>query len=104
MTYECTVKGDAGGATVWQGTAFDCRSNEIALLHSRYTSLDSGTFGVCNNGAIVAKSTGVENNCYTSQLTISKLSVDIIGESTVCIYDGTMTNEIGSAFIITTTG
>ena len=104
VIYKCTAKGEAGGATVWQGTAFDCLSNEITLLHSRFTSLNSETFGVCNNGAIVAKSIEVENNCYTSQLTINKLSVDMIGENIVCIYDGTITNEIGSTFITATTG
>ena len=103
MIYECTVKGGAGGATVRQGTAFDCLSNEITLLHSRFMSLSNGTFGVCNNGAIVGRSIGVENSCYTSQLTINKLSTDMIGESIVCISDMTE-SEIGSERTITTTG
>ena len=104
LIYECTVKGGAGGATVWQGTAFDCLSNEITLLHSRFTSLGSEAFGVCNNGAIEGKSIGVKNSCYTSQLTINKLNTNMIGESIVCIYDDMTELEIGSERIITTTG
>ena len=59
---------------------------------------------MCNNGAIEGKSIGVENSCYTSQLTINKLSTNMIGESIVCIYDDMIESEIGSERIITTTG
>ncbi len=99
------MKGQTGGATVWQGTAFDCLSNEITLLHSRFTYNGDGTFGVCNDGAIVGKSIGAENGCFTSQLTI-KLSANMIGENIVCINDDTSNSEseVGSARIITTTG
>ena len=103
LVYECTVKGRPEGATVWQGTAFDCLSNEITLLHNRF---NNGTVGVCNNGAVVGKSIGIKNGCYTSQLTF-KLSTDMIGESVVCIHDDTTTNThmIGSSTrIVTTTG
>ena len=67
-------------------------------------SLSNGTFGVCNNGAIVGRSIGVNNSCYTSQLTINKLSSDMIGESVICIYDDVTESEIGSERIVTTTG
>ena len=68
-------------------------------------SQGDGTFGVCNDGAIVGKSIGVENGCFTSQLTI-KLSATMIGENIVCINDDTSNSvsEVGSTRIITTEG
>ena len=91
LTYSCTVIGNLGGATVWTGTAFDCSSGEITLLHSSYGD-DDGTFGVCNNGNIVARSLGVEGSNYSSQINVTVIP-DIIGKTISCInYDGT--NEI----------
>ena len=55
LIYECTVMDGAGGATVWTGSAFDCRSNEITLLHRLFTD-SGGTSRECNNGAIVGRS------------------------------------------------
>ena len=68
LTYNCTTVG--GGNTDWGGSAFDCPmlSNEISLRHSQY-STEGGTFGTCNN--IKAKSIGVVDSCYTSQLNVT---------------------------------
>ena len=103
LIYECAVRGGSGGATVWRGSAFDCPLNEITLLHSRFTSLN-GTFGVCNNEAIVGMSLRAKDSCYTSQLTV-KLSTDMVGESISCVHDDTSTNTaIGSTKIDIATG
>ena len=101
--YECTVMGGVlGGATVWKGTAFDCPLNEIALLHSRFTSANS-IFGVCNNGAIVARSLPVEGNNYTSQLNVTVTS-DIAGETIMCVHDNISSDIIQLSAVIPTTG
>ena len=105
LTYKYTVVGGIlGGATVWKGTAFDCPLNEIALLHSRFTSAN-GTFGVCNNGAIVARSLPVEGNntTYTSQLNVTVTS-DIAGETIMCVHDNISSNIIQLSTVIPTTG
>ena len=75
-----------GSGTVWKGTAFNCveRNNEILLIHRRF-GLD-GAFGTCNNGTIIAQGIGVENDSYTSQLSII-VSSDVIGKSIECVYD-----------------
>ena len=85
LTYECTVEG--AGATVWKGSAFNCRSanDGITLLHSRF-DLSGGTDGECNNGAIVGRSLRVEDNYYTSLLSVT-ITPDMTGRSITCIHD-----------------
>lgn len=51
------------------GTAFNCGANGILLRHDRFAS--RGIDGVCNSGAIVGRSLGVENECYTSELNVT---------------------------------
>ena len=85
LIYECTVMGR--GSTVWTGTAFNCSSsnNEILLLHTHFSSIE-GDYGLCNNGAIVGQSLGVEGNNYTSQLNVT-VTPDIAGKIVECFYD-----------------
>ena len=78
--------GDYGGATVWTGIALNCPSDEIVLLHQRFTEPE-GTTRSCNNGATVAQSLSVKNNHYTSQLNVTIIP-NVAGESIMCIYDG----------------
>ena len=85
LVYECTVMGEPGGATVWTGSAFDCRSNEITLLHRLFTH-SSGTSRECNNGSIVGRSLSVEGNLYTSQLNVT-VTHDLAGKTILCVYD-----------------
>ena len=40
LTYKCTVFGERGGSTVWQGSAFNCTSREINLFHSDYEATE----------------------------------------------------------------
>ena len=92
LIYECTVVGVPNGATIWRGTAFECLSNEIALLHSRFVN---GTlnFGICNNGAIVARSLSVEGNNYTSQLNVT-VTPDTAAKTIICFNDDPFNSTI----------
>ena len=80
MSYECTVTGE--GSTIWTGSAFNCAGNEIALIHRNGRE----TSGVCNNGAIVARSLSVEGNNYTSQLNVT-VTPDTAGRTIECASD-----------------
>ena len=105
MTYECTVIGSPLGTTVWRGTAFDCTSGEISLLHRAYAETSVlRAYGECNNGLITAKSLSVADSmCYTSQLNIT-ISNDVIGKSIECHYDDSNTTTlqlVGATNIIT---
>ena len=108
VTYECTVMGGLG--TVWTGSAISkfCADSgsQIVLLHSRFES-DRRYSIKCDNGTIVGQSVRVENNSYTSQLTIMTDISDIVqgDDNIVCahIHNGT-TDVIGNATINLQTG
>ena len=74
-----------GGATIWTGSAFNCAGNEITLIHYRFDD-GRGTYGVCNNGTIVARSLSVEGNNYTSQLNVT-ITSDTAGSTIECTSD-----------------
>ena len=82
VTYTCAVNGL--GFTIWQGSAFDCTAQLNQIL-MRHTSFESGTMGLCNGGAIVGRSLGVNGSVYTSQLTVSVTS-NLIGRMIECAY------------------
>ena len=103
--YECTVVGDLGGITVWQGTAFNCEvgADSISLLHSQFVS-EGGAFGNCNGRAIRGRSLRIENNRYISQLVVT-LSSDMNGETIECVHDnGRKRTLIGNYSINLITG
>lgn len=79
LTYECTVMGGLGGATVWTGTALYC---PIFLSHWYFTD-SGGISGSCNNGATVAQSLSVQDNLYTSQLNVI-VTHDVAGKTIMC--------------------
>ena len=88
LTYECTIMGGPGGATVWTGSALgDCASEEIVLFHRRFTE-PHGTVRSCINGAATAQSINVHNNLkiYTSRLNIT-VTNNVAGATIMCIYD-----------------
>ena len=107
LTFECSVlitvnaTEISGRSLVWQGTTFDCPSeNEITLLISR---VDVHS---CNNGTIVGwnvvKPNNSNINTYTSRLNVTISSDNIIGKTITCDYDnGTMLNP-GSIKLIKT--
>ena len=96
--YECRVTGN--GPIIWKGVAFDCSTfnNEIVIISSLLTN------GSCNNGAIVGRLVRVENDSYTSQLTVT-VSSDMIGRNISCFHEiGAYVNLIGTSLVLTTTG
>ena len=67
LTYECTIMGSSGEATVWTGTALrNCPNHEITLLHQRFTEF-GGIIRSCNNGTTVAQSCSVQKWHFSTQ-------------------------------------
>ena len=101
VTYECTAVG--GGTTVWQGSAFSCRSRAISLRHSQFNG-SGAIVGVCNDGAIMAREIMSINSSFTSQLKVT-ISESVIGENIECVHDnvGTIT-VIGTDTVTINTG
>ena len=107
-TYECTVFGERGGTTVWQGSdVFNCTSREISLFHSDYETIE-GAYGKC--GEIVGQSVKTVTDDvtpsmgYVLQLTVT-IRPNIIGKSIECLYDdGTTFKKMGCSMINATTG
>ena len=100
------MKGGPGDITVWKGSAFDCSSNEIALIHSLFgsdTQSQTIAAGECNNGSIRAHSVQVEDNCYTSQLNIT-VNADMIGKTIECAHDDQSTESVIGTLTVATEG
>ena len=94
LTYECTVIGELGGLTAWDGSLFDtyCTSHEISLFHTNFDSTE-GSIGEC--GEIMARSvrvnineTGRNNSIgyFVSQVSIP-VSSNTSGKNIECQYD-----------------
>ena len=101
--YECTVLG--GHLTIWQGSAFECDSdNFIRLRHSAYGT-GAGVNGECNDGAMVARSVGVSANHYTSMLNIT-VGHEMINKTIECLHRDIQgnTSTIGQAVLRITEG
>ena len=87
--------------TVWEGSAFDCPTNEITLFHSRFAPQEGpGAYGECNNGVIVARGLRVEGDLYTSQLSVT-VSAAITGKSITCVHESVNTRVASSQFSTT---
>jgi hypothetical protein len=92
LTTECAIEG--GGATVWQGTAIQCVSNNensISLRHSQFEG-SYKPIGSCN-GAIVAQAIGVVNNSYISQLNVTA-SLDLNNTTVECLHAYNLTDTV----------
>ena len=83
LRFTCMANVMGVGATIWTGTAFNCNGNEILLRHSKFSE-PGGTLGQCNGGAISARSVGVENNCYSSELSV-RLSPGLNNRTIRCV-------------------
>ena len=59
LSFNCTINGT--GITEWSGSFI---GNRILLRHSRFMDGTMGSFG-----QITARSIGIDNGCYSSQLT-----------------------------------
>ena len=99
LIYECTLVGGPSGATLWTGTALNnCPSDEIVLLHRRFTE-PGGTTRSCSNGATAAQSLYVRQSLYTSRLIVT-ITPNTAGKTITCTYDamGDPTVNIKSLF------
>ena len=98
VTFTCTAVG--GGITVWSGTAFNCSSgtNDISLSHSQFME---GISKSCNGGAIVARSIGVTDNCYSSRLSI-QVSSSLNSRTIQCAHDSNAgpTTTVGTSTLV----
>ena len=80
LTFNCTINGS--GITEWSGSAFDCPGG-ILLRHLNFMD---GTMGICNSGQIVGRSLGVDNGCYSSQLTVNA-TASLNNTSVQCVHN-----------------
>ena len=78
--------GGPGGATVWIGSALNCPSDEIVLLHVHFIQSDGTFTRSCNNEATVVQTLYVKNNLYTSQLNVT-ITHDPTERAIMCTYD-----------------
>ena len=105
QTFECTVCGI--GSTIWNGTFFDCeRGNEIELRHSRYDDMDPNNRTPlrrqCNQGAVLAKSIGRHDDCYTSQLIVTIIGKGMINGTIGCIHNNLIVTVINQKSLMIT--
>ena len=89
VEYLCTVSDPSGiSSTRWNGTAFQCPGNQVALLHHQYDD-SGGAQDTCNDGSITAQGlANVTGNCYTSMLTVNQIEPELNGRTVVCLTSG----------------
>ena len=93
LTTECAIMGS--GATVWEGTAFQCDGNNIgaiSLRHSQFVESNKPE-GSCNNGAIVAQALGIVNGSYVSQLNVT-VSLEMNNTIVECAHSYNLTETL----------
>jgi hypothetical protein len=103
LKYVCDITG--AGNTIWNGTAFYCpsKSNETILRHSQFSTV-SGTSGSCNDRTVIrARSLGVSNNCFSSQLNITVTS-DMNDTTIRCSHSSDKIVTIGEIRLSVATG
>ena len=79
------------GSTVWQGSALQCQASEISLRHSQF--INSQAHGQCNDGAIVARSVGSQDECYTSMLSVT-VGQEMVDQTIECAYNNIQTGKL----------
>ena len=93
LTTECAIVG--GGATVWEGTVFQCDGNSldfIPLRHSQFLESPKPEVS-CSNGAIVAQALGVVNGSYVSQLNVT-VSLELNNTTVECVHSYNLTETL----------
>ena len=98
ITFTCAIVGE--GITVWNGTAFSCSgsTDDIDLRHTDF-SATGGTSKSCNDGTIEARSVGVMDDCYTSQLMV-QVNPSLNNTTIRCSHDSTMGNILIDTFTL----
>ena len=90
LTTECVITG--GGATVWQGTAFQCAGSKIFLRHSLFGE-SYNLIKSCNDGAIVARALGIVNGSHISQLNVT-VSPELNNTTVECWHSNHLTTTV----------
>ena len=98
VVFDCSVSG--GVATVWRGSIFNCRGNQIVLRHHNFVHEASGT---CNDGDIVAYSSEVTKNSYSSLLNVT-VTPEMHNGTVECVRDDFNATFIGTCTLKLTTG
>ena len=100
VVFVCSVSG--GVATVWRGSIFNCPSSgsQIVLRHHNF---ENGTSSMCNDGEIVAFSSEVTNNRYSSQLNVT-VTPEMHNGTVECIQDDFNETIISTCTLILATG
>ena len=103
LMFVCDINGP--GNTIWNGTAFYCpsKSNEVILRHSQFNT-ESGTSGSCNDRTLIkARSLGVINSCFSSQLNVTVTS-DLNNRTIRCSHSSDTIVTIGEIRLSVATG
>ena len=103
LTFDCLV--EDGIATVWQGSAFDCNHEGMIILRHSQFSPQQPARGEYNDGRILARSIGVFNGTFMSQLNVT-VSEDMNNKTIECAAEyinGTQSNS-GTSTVIVATG
>ena len=98
IVFDCSVSG--GVATVWRGSIFNCRGNQIVLRHHNF---ENDVSGICNDGDIIAYSSEVANNSYSSRLNVT-VTPEMHNGTVECIQDDFNETIVGTCTLIITTG
>jgi hypothetical protein len=93
LTTECAIMGR--GATIWQGTAFQCGigiHDYIVLRHSQFEG-SYNPIRTCNNGALVTQALGIVNDRYISQLNVT-VSPELNNLTVECWHNFNLTDTV----------
>ena len=102
LNYNCSIMG--GTATLWTGSAFNCPQDgsEITLRHRLFAS--NQALGICNNGDITGHGIRVDNDCFTSQLSVT-VSGSFDNKTVQCaIISNEGTRTIGESLLSVASG
>jgi hypothetical protein len=106
LTFDCTVNGGHGVATVWKGSAFNCThsNNDITLLHSRSNSSVNEN-GMCDGGELKAYAElevlNSNRDKFLSQINITTTYSFTRSNFTVaCFYDDGMDETVVSNWTV----
>jgi hypothetical protein len=102
VVFVCNVSG--GVATVWRGSIFNCPTsgNQILFRHNILKNEDEVS-GTCNDGDIIAYSSEVTNNKYSSRLNVT-VSSEMHNGTVECIQQDFNEVSIGTCTLILATG
>ena len=87
--FRCAV--DGGATTTWTGSALEnCSGGSITLRHSQFGNGTTINKTCGTTGQVIGQAISAENGSYTSQLTISNITQQMLvtGNRVICTMDG----------------